>query len=392
MRPLVEKIWYFSRFFVPERVLRYYEKRKWLRNVPPIPLPDMSSPHRVLVTPARHAGQGKLWSDALNDIQGVSARSITVQNEGFGHDADYTVSWVYATLSRRWQNEIRRALSDHYTHILIEASMPPLGGSFGGSFRKQVKWLQQQGVRVGFIAHGSEVRLPSRHMGSEEWSPFGDPQAKKLTDALEAVAAKNAALYREFAVPAFVSTAGLKADLPQAAFLGLAVDGRKYATQTIPLAGEKLIACHISSHSVLKATAKLGPIIQRLEAEGLIEFRQYSGIAQERVPEILAASDIVLDQFALGDYGVFACEGLASGRLVLSHVSEEVRAEIMQSTGSELPIPETTLENIEWRLRDIAAHRERYREIAARGPEFIDRVHSGSFSADVLYRNFLAAE
>lgn len=392
MRRLTEKAWYCSRFFMPERLLRFYEKRKWLRSVPPLPLPDMSSPYRVLVTPARHAGQGKLWSDALNDLREVSARSVTVQNEGFGHDADYTVSWVYATLSRRWQREIRKAVSEHYTHILIEASMPPLGGSFGGSFRKQMSWLQQQGVKVGFIAHGSEVRLPSRHRESEEWSPFGDPKAEELTAVLEAVAEKNAALYREFSVPSFVSTAGLKADLPQAAFLGVVVDSQKYATKTMPLRGEKLIACHISSHSVLKATTRLIPVIQRLEAEGLIEFREYSGIPQEQVPEILAASDIVLDQFALGDYGVFACEGLASGRLVLSHVSEEVRAEIARSTGTELPIPETNLENIEWRLRDIAAHRERYREIAARGPEFIDRVHSGGFSAEVLYKNFLAAE
>lgn len=391
MRALSTKVWFSLRFFVPERLLRFYERRKWHREVGPVPLPDTDSLYRVLVTPARHAGQGKLWSDALNRIQGVSAHSVTVQDIGFGHDADYTVSWTYATLSRRWQSEIRRVLRDRYTHILVEASLPPLGGSFGGNVRKQVRWLQQRGLKVGFIAHGSEIRLPSRHFEFEQWSPFGDPQ-DPLTAALEAGAMKNAALYREFAVPAFVSTAGLKVDLPQAAFLGVVVDGEKYAASTVPFTGPRLIACHISSHSVLKATTRLGPIMRRLESEGWIEFREYSGIAQDQVPEILAESDIVLDQFALGDYGVFACEGLASGRVVLSHVSDQVRAEIARATGTELPIPETTLENLEWRLREIAANREQYRAIAAQGPEFVEKVHSGRFSAEVLYRHFLTAE
>lgn len=392
MRSLAERIWYGSRFFVPEWLLRFWEKHKWSRVVSEIPLPEASSPYRVLVTPARHAGQGKLWSDALDRLPEVSARSVTVQDAGFGHDAEYQVSWAYATLSTRWQRELRRVLREHYTHILVEASLPPLAGSFGGDFRRQIVWLHQQGIHVAFIAHGSEIRLPSRHLESEKWSPFGDPQIAELTAALEAGAEKNAALYREFAVPAFVSTAGLKVDLPQAMFLGLTLDPRKYATDTVPFTGEKLIACHVSSHSALKATTRLNPIMRKLEAEGWIEFREYSGISHEQVPEILAASDIVLDQFALGDYGVFACEGLASGRVVLSHVSDQVRAEIARATGTELPIPETTLENLEWRLREIAANREQYRAIAAQGPEFVEKVHSGRFSAEVLYRHFLTAE
>lgn len=390
MRRIVEKTWFFSRFFVPERLLRLYEKRKWSRQVDAIPRPDMSSKYRVLVTPARHAGQGKLWSDALDVVDGVSSRSLTVQDVGFGHDAEYTVSWTYATLSRRWQKELRQTLIAHYTHILVEASMLPLGGSFGGNFRKQISWLQKQGIGVGFIAHGSEVRLPSRHRKAEKWSPFVDPESESLTDELETLAAKNAVLYQEFDLPSFVSTAGLLADLPQAAFLGLVVDGQKYATTERPFARKKLIVCHISSHSILKATMRLEPILRRLEAEGLIEFRNYSGIPQDQVPEILASSDVVLDQFALGDYGVFACEGLASGRLVLSHVSETVRREIAQASGLELPIPETTLDNLEWRLRDIAADPDRYGEIAASGPGFVKQLHDGTYSARVLVRDFLA--
>lgn len=391
MRGLKERVWYWMRFVVPDPLLRLYEKRRWGRAIDPVPLPDPDRRYRVLITPARHAGQGKQWSDALNRRDDVSARSITVENQGFGHDADYRVSWVYSTLSTRWQRELRRALMSSYTHVLVEASVPPLGGAFGGKLRPQLRWLRRHGLRIGFIAHGSEIRLPSRHRQTEKWSPFHDPDAGELTRVLETIATENLAVYREFAVPAFVSTAGLKADLPQASLLGLVIDIEQYATTTVPLMREKIVATHVSSHSLLKATARLEPLLRRLEAEGWIEFRQYSGIPQDRVPGILSASDIVLDQFALGDYGVFACEGMAAGRLVLSHVSEHVREEIVERTGRELPIPETTLDNLEWRLRDIAAHRERYREIAERGTEFVKRIHGGAFSAQVLYADFLEA-
>lgn len=392
MSQVIEKAWYAARFVIPEGLLRIYERYKWQREIAPVPVPAQHSQYRVMVTPAKHAGQGKMWSDALDKRPDVSARSVTVQDAGFGHDSAYQVSWVYATLSRRWQKELRETLRKRYTHILVEASIPPLGGTFGGNFRKQIEWMQSHGIKVGFIAHGSEIRLPSRHVIAEKWSPFTDPKAAELAAVLEELAIKNAAYYREFDVPAFVSTAGLKTDLPRANFLGLTLDWQKYVTTTQPFSRKKLVACHVSSHSVLKATTHLSQIMRKLEAEGWIEFREYSGISHEQVPGILEASDIVLDQFALGDYGVFACEGLASGRLVLSHVAEQVRAEIEQSTGRELPIPETTLESLEWRLRDISAHRDRYREIAGRGPGYVAQVHDGTFSAEVLYQGFLAVE
>ena len=102
-------------------------------------------------------------------------------------------------------------------------------------------------------------------------------------------------------------------------------------------------------------------------------------------------ADIVLDQFRIGDYGVGACETMASGRIVLTALTDEVRAEVEAAGGMPIPIPEVTVDNLEAVIRDIDNRREHYRELAAHGPEFVRRLHDGGFSRDVLLREFLEA-
>ncbi|QIM15887.1 hypothetical protein G7067_04765 [Leucobacter insecticola] len=109
------------------------------------------------------------------------------------------------------------------------------------------------------------------------------------------------------------------------------------------------------------------------------------------MPAVVAGADIVLDQFRVGDYGVAACETMAAGRVVLAHVSEQVRSEVERHAGFPLPIPETTLDTIEGVLRDIVTRRDHYRAVASRGPEFVRALHNGEFSRSVLMRHFLEA-
>jgi len=82
---------------------------------------------------------------------------------------------------------------------------------------------------------------------------------------------------------------------------------------------------------------------------------------------------------------------MAAGRIVLTHVSEQVRDEAERRAGMPLPIPEANPENLEEVLRDIVARRDHYRSVAAQGPEFVRRLHTGDFSREVLMHEFLEA-
>jgi glycosyltransferase involved in cell wall biosynthesis len=141
----------------------------------------------------------------------------------------------------------------------------------------------------------------------------------------------------------------------------------------------------------VKGTPLIVPTAQRLHDEGVIEFIQLDRVPNDEMPAVMASADVVLDQFRVGDYGVAACESMASGRVVLAHVTAQARAAVESAAGMPLPIPETTPDSLERMLRDIVANRETYRATAARGGEFVHTLHNGDYSSRALMTQFLAS-
>jgi hypothetical protein len=359
--------------------------------VPAPPLPDTDKKYRLLIGPANYAGQGFRWSRALEDTGDVSSRNfVHAENNVLQYSSDYVVRWRTAEHSRAWQKSMIDTLARDYTHVLIEACYPVLGGMYSGDMRKQVALMKERGLKVGMVGHGTDIRLPSRHMELNEWSYFHN-DVWVPASRLEPIVAANIQLIDDLALPTFVSTAGLLEDVPQAHFLGVVVDPQKWANDEPLLVRERIKVVHAPTNPNLKGTTTIAPIARRLEEEGLIQYVEITGIPNDRMPAVFADADVVLDQFRTGDYGVGACETMAAGRIVLAHVTDQVRDEVARHAGMPLPIPETTIDNVEDMLRDIAARREHYRALAATGPEFVRRLHSGEFSSAVLKKYFLDA-
>ena len=347
---------------------------------------------RVFIAPANYAGQGYRWARALEVNPTVSARNMVyAEINPFGYDVDFAVRWRTVTHSRKWQKEQLKALTGAFTHVLIEAQFPPLGGMFNQDVYKQVKALRDGGTRVAMVCHGSDIRLPSRHKVLEEWSPFINDDWVPV-EKLEKVMLKNRQLLDNINGPTFVSTPGLLLDVPYAHLLPVVIDPELWKSSNPVLTRKRLKVVHIPSNPLVKGTAEIADALNRLHDEEVIEYVQVSGVTHEEMPLIFGDCDVVLDQFRLGDYGVGACEAMAAGRLVVSHVSEQVRTEVLSATGLSLPIVEANIDNIEFVLREIAQNRKHYAEIARKGPGFVRHVHDGSFSRQVLEKYFLSED
>ena len=390
MNPTLEKIWKslpkFAQDFIASTVDRAAGNE--------IPAPascDQRKAIRVFIAPANYAGQGYRWARALEQNENISARNMVyAEINPFGYDVDFPVRWRTVTHSRKWQREQLDTLTSNFTHVIIEAEFPPLGGMFGENVLIQLDALRAGGVNVAMVCHGSDIRLPSRHKELEPWSPFVNDDWVPV-EKLEKVMLKNRLLLDEVDAPTFVSTPGLLLDVPFAHLLPVVIDPSRWATSQPALKRTRLKVVHIPSNPLVKGTAEISEALTRLDNEKIIEYIQVSGVTHEEMPTIFADCDIVLDQFRLGDYGVAACEAMAAGRLVVSHVSDQARDLIFQETGLSLPIVEANIDNIEQVVRDIALHPHNFSEIAAQGPSFITGVHDGAFSRRVLERNFLFA-
>ena len=340
---------------------------------------------RLLIGPVNSAEQGFAWARAAERLPGVAAADFMYRDstDVFGFRADHAVGTVFFRTNRPWQRAQRRAILRRFSHVLVESGRQLFGPD--GSTGEQIARMRAKGVSVGLVFHGSDLRLPSAHLAREPDSPF-HPNGYPQTARLEEIARQNRRLIEDTGLPVFVSTPDLLEDAPAARWLPVVVDPDRWraAAPTAALTRRRPVVVHAPSNAGLKGSDLIGATLSRLDEEGLVEYRELSGVPSEEMPRHYGAADIVLDQFSLGIYGVAACEAMASGRLVVSHVSAYVRDTVEAATGRRLPIVESTAADLEATLRAVVADPGAYREEAARGPEFVRDVHDGRMSSLVL--------
>jgi len=356
-------------------------------EAPQLPAPGDAAV-RLLIGPANFAGQGYQWARAVErsfpEVTAVSMLGLGVN--AFQPDVDLTVPVAINQRSTSWHTAFETYLGQQ-THVIWEAGRPLLGRRYRGDIAREISQLAEQGVQGALLFHGSDIRPPSRHAAQSPWSPFRD--ASPAVNVLEAMAARNAALVAETEVPVFVSTPDLLQWVPTATWCPVVVDSAQWRAAAAKAAARRVlggppVVAHAPSRKWLKGTDLIEPMLRRLDEEGVIEYRQIVDVPHASMPDFYANADIVLDQFVLGIYGVAACEAMASGRLVMSHVVDAARAQVLDRTGLELPIHEATIESLETELRRAAAEPEAFEGPRMAGPEFVDAVHDGRRSAAAL--------
>lgn len=350
------------------------------------PDPGAAGP-RLLIAPANFAGQGYAWARAVEaHVPGAAVRSwVRVTDATFAFPDDHRLAVGANRAGRRAHRTVRDRVAAEFDAVVLEAGRPLFGRLHGYDPVAEARWLADRGVRVALLWHGTDVRVPSEHAARHPGSPWAGHGADDGRVALlEAVARRNRRRAGEHAGPVLVSTPDLLLDLPTAQWCPVVVDVDGWATPDPPLQRERPVVVHIPSNPWVKGTDLVRPVLRRLEADGLLEYRELTGVPASRVREVVRTADVVLDQFRLGIYGVAACEALAAGRLVVSQVDPAVRGLVRERTGLELPVLEADADGLERVLRDVVADPARAAATAAAGPVFVREVHDGRRSAEVL--------
>ena len=345
-------------------------------------------PRRVLIAPVNYSGQGTAWARALERADSrISARNMAVDVPGgFSFAADLVVPVGTYHRDADWQRRQFDAASAA-THVLIEAEEPPFGRMRGRSVAAQVQALSDRGVDVAFLAHGTDVRLPSRDTAENEWSHYADPAV--YAPRAQTVAARNIDIVQGSGRPVFVSTPDLLADLPGATWCPVVVDPQRWtAHRSRRDPARPLRVAHAPSVDAVKGTQLIMPVLERLKSAGVIELDLVRGVASDDMPHVFAEADVVLDQFRLGSYGAAACEAMASGCIVVGNVSDRVRAAVRERAGQAVPIVQATPPTLEAVLNSLALEAD----LDARRPagvEFVGAVHDGTLSARVLIEEWI---
>lgn len=356
-----------------------------LESVHEEPIVRTDRPSVVGIGPANMAGQAWEWAKALERSDaGIRTEVMSVdRGSPLTFAADTLVPAATYANDPAWAQGFESHVLQDWTHALLEAGRPLFGLRHGRDFSGDVPVLRSAGIQVGLLFHGSELRNPRAHAARNPFSPFADPE-DELTARLQKQWDTLHPLFLAFDGPSAVSTPDLLLDLPGAAWLPVVIDVTRWASTEPVLEREIPVVLHVPSRAAMKGTKAVEAAMQPLVDEGLVDFRLVEGVVPDDMPALIGSADIVLDQFALGSYGVASAEALAAGRLVISHVEEQVRAALPES----LPILEATQLTLTEVLRSVLADRESARALAAGGPAYVRSVHDGTRSAQVLREHF----
>ncbi|SEE22400.1 glycosyltransferase family 4 protein [Jiangella alba] len=340
---------------------------------------EATAPH-LLIGPSNSAGQGWRWARAVERYAPpATAENLMTESGSFAFRADHVVTAERFQHDAAWVVEFAGHVLRTATHVLFEAARPVLGQARGQLFVEDLPTLRAAGIAAGVILHGSEVRDPRRHRELFGHSPFADPD-DPLTQRLQQATRVVLGHLRDFDGPRFVTTPDLLDFVDGAQWLPVVVDVDDLATDRPVLDRPVPVVLHAPSRGALKGSAAADPVLRDLHDRGLIEYRRIEGIAHTELMAQLRDADVVVDQLALGSYGVLACEAMAAGRVTVGHVAEHVRAAIP----AELPIVEATPDDLGAVVERLVAEREAAAKTASAGPDYVRRFHDGQASARVL--------
>lgn len=149
---------------------------------------------------------------------------------------------------------------------------------------------------------------------------------------------------------------------------------------------------HAPNHRFVKGTDALVDAVARLQRRGLpIELRLVEREARADALRLYAEADVVADQFCVGSFGVFALEGLALGKPVLTYLDQEHLGDPVFN----LPLVNTHVDNLEAVLGVVAQVRELRQRLGRAGRESVARYHGLDAQAQVwdrIYRHVWRGE
>lgn len=338
-----------------------------------------SATSSVGIGPANYAGQATRWAHALAEKYEVEATSFAFRS-AFDFPIDFPLAKLHRT-DRRAMAEQAAWVMDNYSHLLIDGFRPVLGGLLGGRLDLELSALADQGMRLGLIAHGSDVRDPDLHRARLTQSYFrAGPD--DWVDALRVNSARNRALASTSGLPTFVSTPDLLLDLPHARWLPINVEVDLWRTQTAALARKLPRVLHAPSRATppIKGSHLIEPVLRDLHDRGAIEYVRAERISNVELRKLVQDCDVVVDQILTGSYGVAAVEAMAAGRLVLGFVATDIRA-LLPEDPPIVDVPDGELRDV---MDAILSERQEFTTQAERGPEYAKRWHDGSEAAAIL--------
>lgn len=147
----------------------------------------------------------------------------------------------------------------------------------------------------------------------------------------------------------------------------LRVDINKFQADIIN--NNKPIIVHAPSRRSTKGTEEILNALKKVKSD--YELVIVEGKTQREAIEIYKHADIIIDQISIGTYGVFAIEGMALGKPVITYIDDKLQATFPK----ELPIISANFENLNSIIDELICNKEQLEDIGNCGRKYVERFH-----------------
>jgi glycosyltransferase involved in cell wall biosynthesis len=253
------------------------------------------------------------------------------------------------------------------------------GGFLRGTALKPVEcWLLRLGSKKLVVSpYGSDIAVPG-HLGATEAPVLRDYPL--LADHADATRRRvlHFCRWADVVIRNFQPGFLPRHDVVWGTMIGIDIEQWRSREPPSDADGHRseVVIVHAPNHRHVKATNRFLEAVEKLRSEGLaVRVDLLEGRPNREVREAVIRCDVVAEQFIAG-YALFAIEGLAAGRPVLSALSG-LPSDFRESQAiRDCPIVDTDVTNLQVNIRQLAEDPALRRELGRAGRAYALRYHS----------------
>ncbi len=330
---------------------------------------------RILHAPRNISNQATYMARALRNL-GHECEVWEFGASRFGFPCDRVIDISKRNPREIWRHFIEALDRFDVFHFHFGRSFFPYGWGKIPAFW-DVPLLRALGKKVFISYWGSDARMRRVIETINPWGHLLPGDYKPDDDRIE----KSIHIWRTYANCMFVHSPELLPHVPGAVMVERIFDLQEWPQAELT-ERKRAVLLHIPSKRAMKGTDLIVDGVQRLKAEGLdFEFRLLQDVLHAEVQRTMHDADILIDQLLIGDFGIVSVEAMASNRVSVAYLLDEVKQEY-----PDLPVYQVNPDTFVDRMRDLILDQKLRRRLAEAGRAFVEK----HFSAPTVARKLVA--
>lgn len=353
----------------------------------------------ILILPYNMASMPAITAEALNKIEGVNAKSLTIDLHKYQTTNSTTIylplgitkrtpiKWLWHKLTFRTKlyNLLRWAdvLHYHWSSIFPD--------------NEDLKWLAQSGKPILVEWVGSEIRIPDicKKINPYYARAFDHGYEYNKLESREGSLALQQKFKSVQAIPLIIPEMTLyvqKQMFPVTYPSQIRINVKKFIPAFPPVNKKKPLIIHSPTAKICKGSNIIIPVIEELKKTLDFEFVLLHDMSRAAVLKIMQEADIFLDQIIVGGYGAATMEAMSLGKPTMCYLMKEV---FEGGLSADCPIVNTNPDNLKEQLVRLIENAPLRHDIGKQSRAFAEKYFDVEILAPQLvniYKEVLAAK